>query len=108
MTITEIAVLAIGLSAIAVAAALVPALLEVRRAARSLERTLAVTADRLPGVLARMDGLLTEAERLAGETRARLERVEHATARLKEPLARLAGTVVGLKEAAETLVRARR
>ncbi len=108
MTITELAVLAIGLSALVVAAALVPALLEVRRAARSLDRTLAETAERLPSVLARVDGLLTEAERLTGETRARLDRVEHAAARLRGPLARLVGTVAGLREAAEMLVGAHR
>ncbi|HEY8368090.1 MAG TPA: hypothetical protein VIM86_02125 [Thermodesulfobacteriota bacterium] len=108
MTITELVVLAIGLAVIAVAAALVPALLELRRAARSLDRTLSETAERLPGVLARIDGLLLEAERLTGETRARLDRIEHATTRLKEPVARLFGAAVGLKEAAETLLSGRR
>ncbi len=108
MTITELAVLAIGLAAVVAAAALVPALLELRRAARSLDRTLAETAERLPSVLARVDGLLLEAERLTGDTRARLDRMERAVTRLKDPLARLVGTVAGLKEAAETLVRAHR
>lgn len=104
MAITELALLAIGLSVVAVAAALVPALLEVRRAARALDRTLSETAERLPGVLTRVDALLSQAEQLVEEMRARLDRVEQATARLRAPLARLAGTMSGLKEAAETLV----
>lgn len=107
MTISELVLVAIGLSVVVVAAALVPTLIEARRAARSLDRALGSVADRLPEVLGRVDGVLTQGERLVEETRARLDRVERATARLRGPLARLVGTMAGFKEAAETLARHR-
>ncbi len=45
--------LGIGIAVLAVAAALVPALVEVRRAARSLDRALEGVHGRLPGLLER-------------------------------------------------------
>lgn len=111
MEIGEVVWLGIGIAAVAVTAALVPALLEVRRAARSLDRTLDGVQGRLPGLLERVDDLLGETTGLLRDVQGRLDRLEQATSGLRHdltvPLARAAAAVAGLREAAQVLLGAR-
>jgi uncharacterized protein YoxC len=106
--VQELVWVAIGVAVLAVSGALVPALLELRRAARSLHRALDGVGERLPSVLDRADVLLDEAARLTSDVRSGLDRVERAASGLREevaaPLAWLAGALAGLREGTQALV----
>jgi hypothetical protein len=108
MTILDLVAIGVGVAALAVAGALVPALLEIRRAARSLDRVLSETHERLPGLALRAEALLAEASGLAAETRGRLDRLERVAADLREPAAALVGAAAGVRQAVETLLARRR
>jgi hypothetical protein len=104
MEIVDLVAIGVGVAVLAVAGALVPALLEVRRAARSLDRFLSAAGERLPGLAARAESLLDETDGLVSETRGRLDRLERAAGELRAPLAGLAGAAAGLRHAAEVLL----
>lgn len=107
MGVRELVWVAIGVAVLAVSGALVPALLELRRAARSLHRALEGVAERLPSVLDHADALLDEATRLTSDVGSRLNRVTRAAPgpveEVAAPLAWLAGALAGLREGAQVL-----
>jgi hypothetical protein len=96
VTILDLVAIAVGVAVVAIAGALVPALLELRRAARSLDRLLATTQTEVPGLAERTAALLDESRRLVSEARASLARLERAAGALRVPVA---GVAAGLREA---------